>query len=315
MKKTNRHTLILCILSSFLISIFLMSSLAIADVGDFESYDSDWGSSSWDSDWGSSSWDSDWGSSSYDSNYYGGGFTSNSRGGGDVIITIIVIVIIVLVIINGNKGKVVSNRPVVTQNGYTMGYVRDSARSAQVAESIREIDKFFNEDKFITDVKNKFITLQNAWTQRDWEIIRPIESESLFEQHSKQLQGYIDRGQINKMERISVNFAELVSFTQDNDKDTVVVALNSSMIDYIIDEKTGNILKGDRENRRTNTYKLSFIRKKGVKTEEATDELKTTNCPNCGAPTRITSSGKCEYCGSVITIGEHDWVLNDMERY
>ena len=38
------------------------------------------------------------------------------------------------------------------------------------------------------------------------------------------------------------------------------------------------------------------------------------NCPNCGAPTQITSSGKCEYCGSIITTGEHSWALSNLER-
>ena len=38
------------------------------------------------------------------------------------------------------------------------------------------------------------------------------------------------------------------------------------------------------------------------------------NCPNCGAPTQITSAGRCEYCGSVITTGEYNWVLSNLER-
>ena len=38
------------------------------------------------------------------------------------------------------------------------------------------------------------------------------------------------------------------------------------------------------------------------------------NCPNCGAPTQITSAGKCEYCGSVITTGEYNWCLSNLER-
>lgn len=305
MKRFFWYLLVVCVIMTFI------SSFSIADVGDFESYDSGWDSS----DWGSSSWDS---SDDWDSSSYGGTYSGSGDSDGISVIGAIVIMAIIFFIAykKGNVTNVsTADNRTTTQNGYTHGYVRDSARSAQVAETIRENDKFFNEDKFITDVKNKFIKLQNAWSERDWEIIRPIESESLFEQHSKQLKGYIDRGQINKMERISVNWAELVSYGSDNEKETVVVALNSSMNDYIIDEKTGNLLKGDRERRLTNTYKLSFIRKKGVKTAEGTDEVKTTNCPNCGAPTKITSSGKCEYCGSVITIGEHDWVLNDMERF
>ena len=33
--------------------------------------------------------------------------------------------------------------------------------------------------------KTTFIKLQNAWTARDWKIIRPFESNELFEQHKR----------------------------------------------------------------------------------------------------------------------------------
>ena len=87
------------------------------------------------------------------------------------------------------------------------------------------------------------------------------------------------------------------------------------MIDYIKDETTGKVVMGDTTKRRTKTYVMTFARKKGVKTAESTGEVKTTNCPNCGAPTKITSSGKCEYCGAVIKTGEHDWALSNLEPY
>ena len=86
------------------------------------------------------------------------------------------------------------------------------------------------------------------------------------------------------------------------------------MADYIIDETTSKVLKGDKQTERVNTYLLTFIRKDGVKTMPGTIEVNTTNCPNCGAPTLITSSGKCEYCGSVLTTGEYNWVLSNLER-
>ena len=56
-------------------------------------------------------------------------------------------------------------------------------------------------------------------------------------------------------------------------------------------------------------YYLEFIRSAGVKTA-AEKDLQITNCPNCGAPTQVTSSGECEYCHSVITNGDFGWVLN-----
>ena len=66
------------------------------------------------------------------------------------------------------------------------------------------------------------------------------------------------------------------------------------MVDYIIDENTGAVVKGDKTTDRYSTYRLDFIRKTGVKTKPGTEKVNTTNCPNCGAPTQITSSGKCE---------------------
>ena len=305
------------LLSFGVIFLMIFSTYTFADVGDFESYDS-----SWDSDWGyDSSWNSDW---DYDYSWgsnYGYSGSSSSYGGG--IISVIIFVIVVLAIIIGSKNdKAVSapnrNYPNVNRNRAPInpnGYVRNIQRSEAVADEVRRKDKYFNDEKFLAWVKNLFVKLQTAWSERNFEEIRVLESEDLFEQHSRQLSGYVNRKQINKLERICVNFAELVTFAQDNEKDILVVALNSSMLDYIVDEATGRVLKGSKDNRLTNTYKLTFIRKKGNITEEGTDKLKTTNCPNCGAPTKITSSGKCEFCGSVITIGTHDWVLGDMERY
>ena len=61
-------------------------------------------------------------------------------------------------------------------------------------------------------------------------------------------------------------------------------------------------------------YTLTFIRKTGVKTKPGMEPFNITNCPNCGAEAKITSAGQCEYCGSVITTGEFNWVLSDLER-
>ena len=57
---------------------------------------------------------------------------------------------------------------------------------------------------------------------------------------------------------------------------------------------------------------MTFMRRNGVKTDAAKSNHSTTACPHCGAPTQITSAGKCEYCGYIITTGKHDWVLSDI---
>lgn len=296
--KEIARIIILVIVLTFVTS----SRISIADVGSFEDYDS--GSSSWgSSDWDSSSWDYD-----YD---YDSGSNYTYIGGGSPLPGIIIFIIIVAISMYV-KSKQKNNWQMPKQQFQTQNYAYKSEE--EVEKEVKAVDELFNKEEFLSWSRDLFVKLQEAWTARDWSTIRVFETNELFEQHHKQLQDYIDRKQINKMERICVKSAQLADFKQTGDKDILTVILKSRMVDYIIDEETGKVLKGDKVTDRHSTYKLEFIRKTGVKTKPGSNQINTTNCPNCGAPTQITSSGKCEYCGSVITTGEHSWALANLEK-
>jgi len=312
----------LFIVISFLLIFLSIYTYSIADVGSFDRYDS--GSS----DWGSSgsSWDfssSDWGSSDGDIGFLIGLLLGSTPGRGVLLILIIGFVIRYFIRRKGhNKPPMyrpnpygnVSN-PVYNNNinNYAVGIGADA--SHQVARNVKQVDEMFSEEKFLAYTKDLFVKLQNSWTARDWDSMRPFESQELFAQHQTQVQGYIDTNRINIMDRIAVNFAYLYKFRQDGDKEILEVALKSTMKDYIIDATTKEVLEGNKTQDRITTYKMTFERKKGVKTKEGTNDINTTYCPNCGAPTQITSSGKCNYCGSVITTGDYGWVLSGLEPF
>ena len=331
-KQTKTKKLFFTFLLILLMNVVILQKQVKADVGSFESYDSggsSWSSgSSWDS--GSSSWDGggSWSSSSRDYDYSYSEIRRNASNSIKTIekfsysiIIIITISLLITILKNNNqnnqnekKEPLHKNRTSSADINYRTKIQPYYEKEKYVESKIKEIDELFNKEEFLSWTKNLFIKLQQAWTYRDWSTIRTFETNELYEQHKNQLQGYIDNNQINVMDRICVNFANLYEFRQEGDKDVLVVRLNSRMTDYIIDATTKEIIKGDKYTEITNTYLLTFIRKTGIKTKEGTKEIRTTNCPNCGAPTQITSSGKCEYCGSVITTGEHDWVLSNLER-
>lgn len=292
-----------------IIIIVAVNTISIADVGSFDRYDSgsSWSSSS--SDWGSSS-SYDWGSSSSS-----GSYSSSSSGGNGIVVLIIVLLVICYIIFNSSKGRGNNVSYSHMQRPINHTPTIDPSQSTVCAEAIKKIDPNFSEEKMLTWAKDLFVKLQNAWTARDWEPIRPFESESLFEQHKNQIQGYIDTNRINVMDRIAVNYAYLYKFRQEGDRDILEIALRSTMKDYIIDATTKELLEGSKTEDRTTLYKLTFERKTGILTKEGTSKINTTNCPNCGAPTQITSAGKCEYCGSVITTGANDWVLSGLEPF
>ncbi len=305
MKKSKKLFLIII---SFIIMLQI-HTVSLADVGSFDRYDSgSSSSSSWDSG-SSSSWSShdyDYGSSSSSS------YDSDSDLDGFTIIGVLVFFAIVFIysyIKAKNSQKSKRNIP---KTVYTTPEV-DVSQTHIWADEIKKIDPNFSEEKMLAWAKDLYVKLQNAWTARDWEPMRPFETESLFEQHKSQLQGYIDTNRINVVDRIAVNYATLYKFRQEGDRDILEIALKATKKDYIIDATTKEVLEGNKEQDRISVYKMTFERKTGVLTPEGTGKVKTTNCPNCGAPTEITSAGKCPYCGSVITTGNNTWVLSGLE--
>lgn len=281
------------------VAIVSISTFVLADVGNINRYSS--------------------GGSSSSSSSSG---ISVSSGGGSIwgwLIGIVILIVIVYVV-GKSKGKINNIQDLTDLNKVKdvlndLQGMADSVKTdtKALAEKIRETDPEFSEEKFLSWTRDVFVKIQAAWTARDWKVIRPFESNELFEQHNAQLQEYINNNKINVIERVAVQSAELMSYRVDGDKEIIEVYLKAVMKDYIIDATTKNVIEGNKNTDWNMKYKLTFARKNGVKTHAGTSNKSTTNCPNCGAPTEITSAGQCEYCGSVITTGEHDWVLTGLE--
>ncbi len=229
-------------------------------------------------------------------------YHSSSRGSsggiiGGVIVGIVVVGIIFIVIFAKKK-----------QGGTTVPMIDNSD---SIEEQIKQDDELFSAGNFIGWSKEVFMTIQEAWTDRDWAKIRPIEKEELFAVHEKQLAEYKRNGRINVVEYICINSAYLQEYTKDAEFEYLVVNLNSIFNDYIIDENTREVVEGNKNAKYNSVYIMTFCRKIGVKTLASTSELDTKQCPNCGAPLQLTSAGKCEYCDTIVTTGDHDWVLSD----
>lgn len=229
-----------------------------------------------------------------------------------------IILCIILLIVFGylkktGKLKNIQNsiNSTITSN-YSESFNQIVDNTISVSEQIRQIDSEFSSDNFLAWTREVFLKIQQAWTDRNWKVIRPFESNELFNIHNSQLNEYIKNHKINVVEKINISNATLREFRQDGDKEVLVVELHAVMRDYVIDEKTKKVLESNPNKDWYMKYLMTFNRKKGVLTKAGTSNKSTTNCPNCGAPTEITSSGQCEYCDSVITTGEHDWVLSDI---
>lgn len=189
---------------------------------------------------------------------------------------------------------------------------RPAPRGDEIARRICEHDPGFSQERFLSYSEQVFVQLQQAWTERDWKKVRPLESESLFNLHKAQLDEYIRNGTVNRMENVCVNESYLCDYAREEKYEFLTVFMNTRYNDYIVKESTGKVVKGDPKRTYQVQYKLKFMRTVGVQTGEHSNET-TTRCPNCGAPVDVSETGECAYCGTVITTGEHGWVLCNMD--
>lgn len=310
MKNKNKVIKVFSIIT--LVVVFLFSAYTFADVGNINRYDSDSHNSS------SSSSSS---SSNYTKSDYSSSSSSSSSGGSSISTYVFlgIVFVVILYFYGKSKGKINGIKDLTNISKMKEVYsdfkndVGESTASTNTLtpfeKRMAESDPNFSYEKFLSWASDVFIKLQQAWTERDWKIIRPFESNELFEQHSAQLQEYIDNNKINVIERISIIETDISDYRIEGDKEIIEVVLAANLKDYIIDATTKEVVEGDKNKDWEMVYSLTFYRKNGVKTKAGSADKVTTNCPNCGAPTQITSAGQCEYCNSVVTTGEHDWVL------
>ena len=275
----------LAIVAGSIVQAFAESTVRtdeIAGVGNMNSYDS--GSSSSGGSYSSSS-------SSHSSSGSSGSFG---------FIDIVVFFIVVAIVIAERKRNHGDSDTVYTSKTNKPDYEK----------IIKEHDENFSEEKFLAWSKQVFMKLNEAWSTKDWKVIRPFESQELFEEHNTQLNEYIRNKTTNHIERVAIRQTMIDEYSKDDKYEYITVLMFTQMIDYVQEDETGKVIAGDKTTLWHMAHTLKFMRTLGTKTEVTEDgSIETTSCPNCGAPTTVTSAGECEYCHTVITKGNYGWVL------
>lgn len=136
----------------------------------------------------------------------------------------------------------------------------------QIAKYIYKKDENFNLEKFLNWVKNIFLTLENAFSQRDWQKIFTFESKELFEEHNAQIQELISLGRVNIKDNIKIIDAYLHKLVIDGNSENLTVSIRATMNNYIVDEASGSIITGKKEEVFDTIYQMTFVRTNGIKT-------------------------------------------------
>jgi hypothetical protein len=200
--------------------------------------------------------------------------------------------------------------PLLTSNVPEQGTERATVFQASFGHaraSFETAHPKFRWEAFELRVRAIATELQDAWTARDWERVRPLETESLFQMHRYWIDAYQRQRLRNIVADFRVMTVEPVKIDSDAFYEAITVRIYAEGRDHTVDESGRTVAGSGLQIRRWTEY-WTLIR-----TRTATDATKLA-CPNCGAPVAVGVTGICTFCGGKVTSGDFDWVLSRIEQ-
>lgn len=148
----------------------------------------------------------------------------------------------------------------------------------------------------------KLVAIQTARSNYDYDTLKYLCTEKLYNLYLSELEmlNQVDLGY--HFSNYKLLESQIYSITSDDKKITLKVAMKTSCISYRLDAEK-NLVDGSQTDKTIIIHELEF--EKNIKTDEI--EL---NCPNCGAPTKRATKGKCSYCNTIIDTESTDWLLS-----
>ena len=111
---------------------------------------------------------------------------------------------------------------------------------------IRQMDQAFDEQRFRDQCMDNFFKVQGAWANRDLSTIHTSFTEELFGSLQQDAEDLKKKKQINRLENIAVRTVEITEVWQEAGKDYITVRFCANLLDYTVDEASGQVLAGSK---------------------------------------------------------------------
>lgn len=114
-------------------------------------------------------------------------------------------------------------------------------------DHIRRMDPSFDPSRFNDAAMDSFFKIQGAWMNRDLAPVSGLLSEEMAQVFQADLDQLLRDKQVNKLENIAVRKVEIVEASQELGHDYITVSIYANLLDFTIDEMTGAVLSGSKE--------------------------------------------------------------------
>ena len=135
-----------------------------------------------------------------------------------------------------------------TQMPGTEGPVDSSQRSDVDLglQHIRQMDPTFDEAVFRETSSDIFFKIQAGWANRDLEPVKGLLTSEVFSTLKTDVDELRREKKVNRLDNIAVRSVDLVEVWQESGSDYVTVRFLASILDYTVDETTGQLISGSK---------------------------------------------------------------------
>ena len=197
---------------------------------------------------------------------------------------------------------------------YNVDYISDDEEYA-IIHALTERDVNFNRESFLFYAQKIFVSIQRAFSRKDFKTLQSLETKELFMQHQDQISRLNEKGETNVEEMILVRNVEFLSLHERNGKDELSVLISCSMIDYLQKSRSGRLVSGDKKARVNRLYQMTLERNHNALTPKEDAPEKDVECPSCGTHMQIKYSRECKHCGTFLVGSDQDWIVSNLAPF
>jgi len=111
---------------------------------------------------------------------------------------------------------------------------------------IRQMDASFEEKNFLDSCMDQFFRIQGAWALREMSGAKNLLTEEMLGIFCNDADKLKQEKKINKVENIAVRSVDIAEAWQESGRDYVTVKFYANLLDYTVDESTGQVVSGSR---------------------------------------------------------------------
>ena len=111
---------------------------------------------------------------------------------------------------------------------------------------IRQMDPYFDEQKFRDLCMDYFFKIQGAWTGRDVTSVRNLLTAEMYKTIQTDADKLRSEKKVNRLENIAVRSVEITEAWQEQGQDYITVLFYANLLDYVVDDTSGQVVSGSK---------------------------------------------------------------------